>query len=114
MNVPGWLELFLRTFPAEFREAHRRELEEFVSLELSQAGRRWPWVALRMGLDLARTGASLRLRPVRRGIWAAVKNDGGEGWMMSGLGDLKLAVRALVPHQRFSLALSPVPLLSPM
>ena len=102
MNVPGWLELFLRTFPAEFREAHRRELEEFVSLELSQAGRRWPWVALRMGLDLARTGLSLRLRPVRRGIWAALKNDGGEGWMMSGLGDLKLAVRGLGRSRGFS------------
>lgn len=46
VNVPGWLELLLRSFPEEFREAHRRELEEFVSAELSQAGRERPWVAL--------------------------------------------------------------------
>ncbi len=42
MNVPGWLELLLRSFPEEFREAHRRELEEFMSAELSQAGRERP------------------------------------------------------------------------
>ena len=46
MNVPGWLELLLRSFREEFREAHRRELEEFVSAESSQAGRERPWVAL--------------------------------------------------------------------
>ena len=102
MNGPGWLELLLRTFPEEFREEHRRELEEFVLVELSEAGRKRLWVALRMGFDLARAGMRLRLRPVRRGIWVALKNDGGEGWMMSGLADLKLAVRGLARSREFT------------
>ena len=37
MNVPGRLELLLRSFPEEFREAHRLELEEFVSRGLGRS-----------------------------------------------------------------------------
>jgi len=102
MKLPGWVDVLLSAFPIEFREAHRREIEDFIEEELSGVGFGRVWASLRIGLDLLRAALRLRLKPVRRGIWSVLNIQDGEGWMMSLLSDAGLAVRGLLRSRGFT------------
>ena len=101
MKMPPWIRWALRLQPSEFRQEHQRELEDFVTQELEQAGSRKLFTGLKIALDLLGTAVRLRLRPVRRGIWSLIGGD-EEGWFGGGVSDLGLALRGLARSPGFS------------